>query len=186
MRQSGNMTRCPPGLQEAKRLVKAGLPIPAYMQLLKLSHSFNIMDSRGAVGVTLRATCFGAMRKLAKQIAGDVSAHIFSYGIQDFVHAQRLVCPFRRRPLRRMTPPGNTGMRSSSFSLVNMGPGPAGLWLKRREELKFPLGIASDLQPRTPAQLQGGLSSEPADLVIEVGCEELPPADATSAVTQLR
>ena len=55
--------------------MKAGLPIPAYMQLLKLSHSFNVMDSRGAVGVTLRATCFGAMRTLAKQIAGEDQHH---------------------------------------------------------------------------------------------------------------
>ena len=57
-------------VQEAKRLVQAGLPVPAYVQLLKLSHCFNVMDARGAVGVTLRATCFGAMRVLAKQIAG--------------------------------------------------------------------------------------------------------------------
>ena len=62
----------------------------------------------------------------------------------------------------------------------------AGLWLKRREELEFPLGAASDLQPPRPAQLQGTLSSEPADLVVEIGCEELPPADATSAIIQLR
>lgn len=58
-------------LQEALRLVKAGLPIPAYVQLLKLSHCFNVLDARGAVGVTLRAACFGAMRMLAKQIAGE-------------------------------------------------------------------------------------------------------------------
>jgi glycyl-tRNA synthetase len=56
-------------LQEAKRLVDAGLPIPAYGQLLKLSHAFNILDARGAVGVTERATCFAAMRTLARQIA---------------------------------------------------------------------------------------------------------------------
>ena len=67
------MLQCPLSLlQEAKRLVQAGLPIPAYMQLLKLSHCFNVMDARGAVGVTLRATCFGAMRVLAKQIAGNL------------------------------------------------------------------------------------------------------------------
>ena len=49
----------------------AGLPIPAYGQLLKLSHAFNILDARGAVGVTERATCFAAMRSLARQIAGE-------------------------------------------------------------------------------------------------------------------
>ena len=68
------MQRSALAAQEAKRLVKAGLPIPAYRELLKLSHCFNIMDSRGAVGVTLRATCFGAMRNLAKQIAGGTWA----------------------------------------------------------------------------------------------------------------
>lgn len=51
-------------------MVDAGLPIPAYCQLLKLSHAFNILDARGAVGVTERATCFAAMRTLARQIAG--------------------------------------------------------------------------------------------------------------------
>lgn len=63
-------------LQEAKRLVEAGLPVPAYVQLLKLSHCFNVLDARGAVGVTLRATCFGAMRVLAKQIAGALRCFV--------------------------------------------------------------------------------------------------------------
>lgn len=57
-------------LQEAKRLVEAGLPIPAYGHLLKLSHAFNVLDARGAVGVTDRAACFAAMRNLARSIAG--------------------------------------------------------------------------------------------------------------------
>lgn len=53
--------------------MEAGLPIPAYGQLLKLSHAFNILDARGAVGVTERATCFAAMRSLARQIAGELA-----------------------------------------------------------------------------------------------------------------
>ena len=28
------------------------LPVPAYDHLLKLSHTFNLLDARGAVGVT--------------------------------------------------------------------------------------------------------------------------------------
>ena len=48
---------------------------------------------------------------------------------------------------------------------------PAGLWLKRREELGFPLGLPSDLEPPRPAHLQGSLGTEPADVVVEVGCE---------------
>ena len=64
--------------------------------------------------------------------------------------------------------------------------GAAGLWLKRREELGFPLGLPSDLQPPRAAHLHGSLSTEPADVVVEIGCEELPPSDAVSAVAQLR
>lgn len=62
----------------------------------------------------------------------------------------------------------------------------AGLWLKRREELGFPLGLPSNLQPPRAAHLHGSLSTEPADVVVEIGCEELPPSDAVSAVAQLR
>ncbi|XP_057549240.1 glycine--tRNA ligase, chloroplastic/mitochondrial 2 isoform X2 [Amaranthus tricolor] len=55
--------------EEARHLLKLGLPIPAYDQLLKTSHAFNILDSRGFVGVTERARYFGRMRSLARQCA---------------------------------------------------------------------------------------------------------------------
>ncbi|KAM7277431.1 hypothetical protein ACFE04_019297 [Oxalis oulophora] len=55
--------------EEARSLLALGLPIPAYDQLLKTSHTFNILDSRGFVGVTERARYFGRMRNLARQCA---------------------------------------------------------------------------------------------------------------------
>lgn len=54
---------------EARSLLSLGLPIPAYDQLLKTSHAFNILDSRGFVGVTERARYFGRMRSLARSCA---------------------------------------------------------------------------------------------------------------------
>lgn len=54
--------------QEATRLLERRLPIPAFDHLLKLSHAFNILDARGAVGVTERANCFAALRALARQV----------------------------------------------------------------------------------------------------------------------
>ncbi|KAL8227954.1 hypothetical protein R6Q57_015538 [Mikania cordata] len=54
---------------EACALLDLGLAIPAYDQLLKTSHAFNILDSRGFVGVTERARYFGRMRSLARQCA---------------------------------------------------------------------------------------------------------------------
>ncbi|KAG6677369.1 hypothetical protein I3842_14G022700 [Carya illinoinensis] len=55
--------------EEAHSLLASGLAIPAYDQLLKTSHAFNILDSRGFVGVTERARYFGRMRSLARQCA---------------------------------------------------------------------------------------------------------------------
>ncbi|XP_050235987.1 glycine--tRNA ligase, chloroplastic/mitochondrial 2 isoform X1 [Mercurialis annua] len=55
--------------EEARSLLASGLPIPAYDQLLKTSHAFNILDSRGYIGVTERARYFGRMRSLARQCA---------------------------------------------------------------------------------------------------------------------
>ncbi|KAL3516847.1 hypothetical protein ACH5RR_023749 [Cinchona calisaya] len=54
---------------EAHYLLDLGLAIPAYDQLLKTSHAFNVLDSRGFVGVTERARYFGRMRSLARQCA---------------------------------------------------------------------------------------------------------------------
>ncbi|KAF8057144.1 EDD1 [Scenedesmus sp. PABB004] len=53
---------------EARRLLAKRLPVPAYDMLLKCSHAFNIMDARGAVGVTERADCFATMRALAREV----------------------------------------------------------------------------------------------------------------------
>ena len=57
-------------MQEARQLLDKRLPIPAYDHLLKLSHVFNVMDARGAVGVTERQACFATLRGLARRITG--------------------------------------------------------------------------------------------------------------------
>jgi len=54
---------------EAKSCIEAGLVIPAHDYILRCSHTFNVLDSRGAIGVTERATYFRRMRDLARQVA---------------------------------------------------------------------------------------------------------------------
>ncbi|KAJ7248192.1 hypothetical protein O6H91_Y425700 [Diphasiastrum complanatum] len=54
---------------EANSLLAVGLAIPAYDHLLKASHIFNVLDARGAVGVTERARFFARMRLLARKCA---------------------------------------------------------------------------------------------------------------------
>ncbi len=43
--------------------------LPAHDYVLKCSHTFNILDTRGAIGVTERATYFRRMRALAREVA---------------------------------------------------------------------------------------------------------------------
>jgi glycyl-tRNA synthetase len=54
---------------EAESALKEGLVLPAYDYLLKCSHTFNILDTRGAVGVTERQVLFGRMRELSRRIS---------------------------------------------------------------------------------------------------------------------
>ena len=54
---------------EAKRLVDAGLVLPGYEMVLKCSHTFNLLDARGAISVTERAGYIGRVRALARLVA---------------------------------------------------------------------------------------------------------------------
>jgi glycyl-tRNA synthetase alpha chain len=54
---------------EAKRLIELSLPLPSYEQIMKCSHTFNLLDARGAISVTERATYIGRVRVLARLVA---------------------------------------------------------------------------------------------------------------------
>jgi len=54
---------------QCRRLLEAGLPLPAYDQTLKCSHTFNLLDARGAVSVAERAAYIGRVRTLAREVA---------------------------------------------------------------------------------------------------------------------
>ena len=45
------------------------LALPAYEQVLKCAHSFNLLDARGAISVTERAAYIGRIRNLARAVA---------------------------------------------------------------------------------------------------------------------
>ena len=54
---------------EAAKLVAAGLPLPAYEQVLKASHTFNLLDARRAISVTERQRYILRVRDVARQVA---------------------------------------------------------------------------------------------------------------------
>lgn len=55
--------------KEALAQIKAGLVHPAYDYVLKCSHTFNLLDARGAVSVTERAGYLARIRNMARSIA---------------------------------------------------------------------------------------------------------------------
>ncbi|GAB4463646.1 MAG: glycine--tRNA ligase [Anaerolineales bacterium] len=54
---------------EADACLAAGLILPAHDYVLKCSHSFNILDTRGAISVAERQAFFRRMRELARRVA---------------------------------------------------------------------------------------------------------------------
>ena len=55
--------------KECQRLLKEDLVLPAYDYVLKCSHTFNLLDARGAIGVTQRTGYIGRVRNLARRCA---------------------------------------------------------------------------------------------------------------------
>ncbi|MDF9409273.1 glycine--tRNA ligase subunit alpha [Pelotomaculum isophthalicicum JI] len=55
--------------QEALRIVEKGFVLPAYDQVLKCSHTFNLLDARGAISVTERTGFVARVRNLARACA---------------------------------------------------------------------------------------------------------------------
>ena len=54
---------------QAKNLMSQALALPAYEQVLKAAHSFNLLDARGAISVTERAAYMGRIRNISRSVA---------------------------------------------------------------------------------------------------------------------
>lgn len=80
--------------REAKTLIQACLPIPAYDFVMKASHAFNILDARGVISVTERTGYIGRIRELSRSIA---EAYIKSREAQGFPLLKKL--SFSTEPL---------------------------------------------------------------------------------------
>ena len=115
---------------EANLALEKKLVLPAYDYIIKCSHTFNVLDARGAVGFTERQALFGKMRELSRRAAEA--------------------------------------------------------YLAQREEMGFPWLTRPESVPEPSKRPLPELLTEKADLLLEIGTEELPYADLSSALTQLR
>jgi glycyl-tRNA synthetase alpha chain len=55
--------------KESNKLIELDLPLPAYEQVLKASHAFNLLDARHAISVTERQRYILRVRTLARAVA---------------------------------------------------------------------------------------------------------------------
>lgn len=118
--------------REYERALAAGAVVPAYDYVLKCSHLFNVLDTRGAIGVTERANFFRRMRDMSRNIA---RAYVEQRERLDYPLMKR----FSRDWPTRVIPPSG-----------------------------------ADLTPTAPA-----------DVLLEIGTEELPAGDLADALAQL-
>jgi len=66
--------------KESLRLSEKSLVLPAYDYCLKCSHTFNILDARGAISVTERSHYIDRIRRLARLVARNYLAQRESLG----------------------------------------------------------------------------------------------------------
>jgi glycyl-tRNA synthetase alpha chain len=71
---------------EARKLVDLSLPLPAYEQVLKASHTFNLLDARRAISVTERQRYILRVRDLARRVAECYYASRESLGFPGLRH----------------------------------------------------------------------------------------------------
>lgn len=122
--------------KEANLALENGLVLPAHDYILKCSHTFNVLDTRGAVGVTERQALFSRMRELAHRSATAYLQQRESLGFP---------------------------------------------WLKK--ELSFKKKDTHEIKDNQSAKSKP--VTEKADLLVEIGTEEMPVSDLNSAVEQL-
>jgi glycyl-tRNA synthetase len=125
---------------EANACIGRGLVIPAHDYVLRQSQTFNLLDARGAIGVTERAKFFAAMRGQARAVAE--------------------------------------------------------LYVKQRERAEYPWlqdgrdtgngmqGSATTTDPKS--KIQNPESASPTSFLLELGSEELPPADVVGGIEQIQ
>jgi len=139
---------------EAVRALEADLTLPAYDQLLKCSHTFNVLDTRGAVGVTERANYFGRMRRISREIAE-------SY-------------------LQEREQAGHPWMESEPSEDSD-----ASSFIDRPATAAADVDSGPDKTTTVAADADSG-PDQPETFVLEIGTEELPDSDLTSALEQLQ
>ena len=79
--------------KQANHLISEHLALPAYEQVLKAAHSFNLLDARGSISITERAEYIGRIRNLARNVASSylLSRANLGFPLADKGHAKEII-----------------------------------------------------------------------------------------------
>jgi glycyl-tRNA synthetase alpha chain len=79
--------------KQANHLISEHLALPAYEQVLKAAHSFNLLDARGSISITERAEYIGRIRNLARNVASSYlqSRANLGFPLADTNHAKEII-----------------------------------------------------------------------------------------------
>jgi len=79
--------------KQANKLVEENLALPAYEQVLKAAHTFNLLDARGVISVTERADYIGKIRDISRNVANAylMSRKKLGFPMADKNHAKEAI-----------------------------------------------------------------------------------------------
>ena len=79
--------------KQANKLVEENLALPAYEQVLKAAHTFNLLDARGVISVTERADYIGKIRDISRNVANAylISRKKLGFPMADKNHAKEAI-----------------------------------------------------------------------------------------------
>ena len=79
--------------KQANKLVEENLALPAYEQVLKAAHTFNLLDARGVISVTERADYIGKIRDISRNVASAdlMSRKKLGFPMADKNHAKEAI-----------------------------------------------------------------------------------------------
>ncbi len=79
--------------KQANKLVGENLALPAYEQVLKAAHTFNLLDARGVISVTERADYIGKIRDISRNVANAylMSRKKLGFPMADKNHAKEAI-----------------------------------------------------------------------------------------------
>jgi glycyl-tRNA synthetase len=144
--------------RNVSELCAKNLILPAYDEVLKASHTFNLLDARGAISVSERQRFIGRVRECARQCA-------------EIYRSEREKLGFPM--LKRLNADPRQILQPLSLQRASQG---------QEQEKAVSEAPGADSLPYTPALLHGKSS---CDVLFELGVEEMPPAFQQSAQQEI-